>query len=279
MELKTLIKHIGKKQSFLCVGLDTDIQKIPKHLLKSEHPFFEFNKAIIDATHEYTIAYKPNLAFYECEGIEGWASLELTVNYIRENYPDIFLIADAKRGDIGNTAEMYAQTFFEHLGFDAVTLSPYMGSDSISPFLSRKGKFVILLALTSNKGARDFQLTQIAEDQTSRLFEKIIKTASTWGTVDNTMFVTGATQVKELKRIREIIPDHFLLIPGIGAQGGNLEEVAASCFNHHCGIIVNSSRAVIYADDSEQFHKAARNEVIKIQQKMQSLLKKYNICQ
>jgi len=224
MNNQQLFENIRKKGSFLCVGLDTDIKKIPSFLLDTTDPMFAFNKEIIDATAKYTVAYKPNLAFYESEGLEGWRSLEKTVHYIRENHPDIFLIADAKRGDIGNTSSMYARAFFEKLNFDAVTVAPYMGEDSVKPFLNYEGKWVVLLALTSNKGAFDFQF--IADNSGERLFEKVIRTSQNWGTAENMMYVVGATKAEELSDIRKLAPRHFLLVPGVGAQGGSLQEVA-----------------------------------------------------
>ena len=273
MTRQELFDQIKKKQSFLCVGLDTDIKKIPAHLLDSEDPIYEFNKAIIDATAKYAIAYKPNLAFYEASGLEGWLSFEKTVAYIKQRYPDLFLIADAKRGDIGNTSEMYARSFFDKLKMDAVTVAPYMGEDSVRPFLIHANKWVILLALTSNKGAHDFQLT---EDKTGEpLFEKVLRISKEWATEDQMMYVVGATQEKLLGRVREIVPNHFLLVPGIGAQGGSLEEVCKVGMNKSCGLIVNSSRSIIYADDSEDFAISAGKEARKVQQEMAGMLEKY----
>jgi len=270
MNSQQLFDNIRKKGSFLCVGLDTDMKKIPKFLLETKNPMFEFNKAIIDKTAKYTVAYKPNLAFYESEGLEGWRSLEMTVNYIRENYPDIFLIADAKRGDIGNTSLMYARAFFEKMTFDSVTVAPYMGEDSVMPFLTYEGKWVVLLALTSNIGASDFQY--ITDNSTGeRLFEKVIRTSSNWGNQENMMFVVGATKAEELTEIRRLVPHHFLLVPGVGAQGGSLQEVAKCGLNKQCGLLVNSSRAIIYASDGQDFAekagqsaKATRNEMAKL---------------
>jgi orotidine-5'-phosphate decarboxylase len=258
MNNQQLFENILKKGSFLCVGLDTDIKKIPTFLLDNTDPIFAFNKEIIDATAKYTVAYKPNLAFYESEGLEGWRSLEKTVRYLRENYPDIFLIADAKRGDIGNTSSMYAKAFFEKMRFDAITVAPYMGEDSVKPFLAYDGKWVVLLALTSNKGALDFQF--IADNEGERLFEKVIRTSLNWGNSENMMYVVGATKAEELADIRNIIPDHFLLVPGVGAQGGSLQEVANFGMNKQCGLLVNSSRAIIYASTGFDFaSKAAEN--------------------
>jgi orotidine-5'-phosphate decarboxylase len=259
MNKQQLFENIKKKGSFLCVGLDTDITKIPAFLLDTSDPVFSFNKEIIDATAEYSIAYKPNLAFYESNGLEGWRSLEKTVHYIREKHPDIFLIADAKRGDIGNTSSMYARAFFEKLDFDAVTIAPYMGEDSVKPFLGYPEKWAIVLALTSNKGAYDFQFLQDAKSG-EKLFEKVLKTSQTWGSDENMMYVVGATKATELAGIRQIVPNHFLLVPGVGAQGGSLQEVAEYGLNSQCGLLVNSSRAIIYASSGADFAvKAAEN--------------------
>ena len=252
MNNQQLFENIQKKGSFLCVGLDTDIRKIPKFLFDQNDPIFEFNKAIIDATAQYTVAYKPNLAFYESEGLEGWQSLQKTVTYLHQNYPDIFLIADAKRGDIGNTSSMYARAFFEKMDFDAVTVAPYMGEDSVKPFLDYKEKYVVLLALTSNKGAYDFQFTA-EENSGEKLFEKVLRISQQWGDAENMMYVIGATKAEELEGIRKIVPTHFLLVPGVGAQGGSLQEVAKYGLNHQCGLLVNSSRAIIYASSDESF--------------------------
>ena len=268
MNRQQLFENIKLKQSFLCVGLDTDIRKIPQHLLKEDDPVFSFNREIIDATAEYCIAYKPNMAFYESLGVEGVVAFEKTVKYIRENYPDQFIIADAKRGDIGNTSEMYARSFFDHLKVDAVTVAPYMGEDSVKPFLIYPEAWVILLALTSNKGSHDFQLTEDKDGE--RLFEKVLKKSSEWATEEQMMYVVGATQGKMFADIRKHVPNHFLLVPGVGAQGGSLEEVARYGMNNQCGLIVNSSRAIIYADKSEQFAtfaaKAARDVQIEMSQ-------------
>ena len=253
MTRKELVELIYAKQSFLCVGLDTDIKKIPQHLLKEEDPIFAFNKAIIDATSQYCMAYKPNLAFYESNGVKGWISFEKTIQYLNKHYPHHFIIADAKRGDIGNTSAMYARTFFEEMNLDSLTVAPYMGEDSVSPFLQYEGKWVILLALTSNKGSQDFQLTSDAEGE--RLFEKVLRKSQEWGNEENMMYVVGATQGKMFKDIRKIVPHHFLLVPGVGAQGGSLEEVCKYGMTDDCGLIVNSSRAIIYADSTENFAK------------------------
>lgn len=270
MNKQQLFENIKKKQSFLCVGLDTDIKKIPEHLLKEEDPIFAFNKAIIDATADLCIAYKPNLAFYESMGVKGWIAFEKTVNYIKQNYPDQFIIADAKRGDIGNTSEMYARSFFEHLDIDSVTVAPYMGEDSVKPFLNYPGHWVIVLGLTSNKGSQDFQFT--TDNNGERLFEKVLRVTQNWATDDQLMFVVGATQGKLFTDVRRIAPDHFLLVPGVGAQGGSLQEVARYGMNDRCGLLVNSSRGIIYADKSESFADAARREAEKIQQEMETLL-------
>ena len=271
MNKQELFENIKRKQSFLCVGLDTDIKKIPGHLLKEEDPIFAFNKAIIDATAPYSIAYKPNLAFYESMGVKGWIAFEKTVEYIKKNYPDQFIIADAKRGDIGNTSAMYARTFFEELDIDSLTVAPYMGEDSVTPFLSYEGKWVILLALTSNKGSHDFQLTEDKEGE--RLFEKVLRKSQEWANDQNMMYVVGATQGKMFEDIRKIVPNHFLLVPGIGAQGGSLEEVCRYGMTPECGLIVNSSRAIIYADKSENFAQAAKDEAGKVQKQMAEQLK------
>ena len=265
-----LFEQIKKKQSFLCVGLDSDIQKIPSFLLDTSDPIFYFNQKIIDATAPYTIAYKPNLAFYESNGLDGWNSLEKTVHYIREKYPEIFVIADAKRGDIGNTSALYARTFFETYDFDAVTIAPYMGEDSVTPFLGYPGKWVVLLALTSNKGAYDFQFM---EDQLGeKLFQKVLRISQKWASHENMMYVVGATKAVELEEIRKIVPDHFLLVPGVGAQGGSLAEVAKYGMNDQCGLIVNSSRAILYASAGEDFAERAGEAAIEVQIEMKNLL-------
>lgn len=272
MTYNELFKQIERKRSFLCVGLDSDIAKLPKHLLSCEDPVFEFNKAIIDATADFTIAYKPNIAFYESRGLEGWRSLEKTVQYIKSNYPEIFTIADAKRGDIGNTSQMYAKAFLETLDFDSITVAPYMGEDSVTPFIAYKNKWVILLALTSNKGAFDFQFF---EENGVKLYERVLETSQKWGNQDNMMYVVGATKADMLENIRRIVPNHFLLVPGVGAQGGSLEEVAKYGMNSHCGLIVNSSRGIIFADSTENFAVRAREEAEKLQREMSELLTQY----
>ena len=254
------------------MGLDTDYKKILKLLLHKEYPVFEFNKSIIDATQEYAVAYKPNLAFYEMLGAAGYMSLEMTVTYIRETYPDLFIIADAKRGDIGNTSHMYAHAFFKTLDFDAITLSPYMGYDSISPFLEVNGKWAILLALTSNEGSKDFQQLQVEGGK--QLFEKVITTSAEWGSVNNIMYVVGATKAEALARIRELIPEHFLLVPGVGSQGGSLQEVSEHGMNDRCGLLVNASRSIIYADGTNKFEDAARQEASSLQAQMEEILLK-----
>ena len=271
MDKQELIANIRRKKSFLCVGLDTDIKKIPDHLMADPDPVFAFNKAIIDATAPYCIAYKPNLAFYESQGVKGWMSFEKTVAYLKENHPDQFIIADAKRGDIGNTSAMYARTFFEELDIDSVTVAPYMGEDSVTPFLTYPGKWVILLALTSNKGSHDFQLTEDRAGE--RLFEKVLRKSQEWADDKNMMYVVGATQGRMFEDIRKIVPHHFLLVPGIGAQGGSLEEVCRYGMTDECGLIVNSSRAIIYADRSTDFARRAGEEAHKVQQQMEGLLK------
>ena len=275
MTRKELIASIQRKRSFLCVGLDTDIKKIPAHLLQEEDPVFAFNKAIIDATAPYCVAYKPNLAFYESMGVKGWIAFEKTVSYLRENYPDQFIIADAKRGDIGNTSAMYARTFFEEMDLDAVTVAPYMGEDSVTPFLGYDGKWVILLALTSNKGSHDFQLTEDAQGE--KLFEKVLRKSQEWAGNDQMMYVVGATQGKAFEDIRRIAPNHFLLVPGIGAQGGSLEEVCKYGMTSECGLIVNSSRAIIYADATERFAQVAGEKAREVQAQMAQELDRYGI--
>ena len=275
MTRKELIASIQRKRSFLCVGLDTDLKKVPAHLLQEEDPVFAFNKAIVDATAPYCVAYKPNLAFYESMGVKGWIAFEKTVSYLRENYPDQFIIADAKRGDIGNTSAMYARTFFEEMDLDAVTVAPYMGEDSVTPFLGYEGKWVILLALTSNKGSHDFQLTEDAQGE--KLFEKVLRKSQEWAGNDQMMYVVGATQGKAFEDIRRIAPHHFLLVPGIGAQGGSLEEVCKYGMTSECGLIVNSSRAIIYADATESFAQVAGEKAREVQAQMAQELDKYGI--
>lgn len=271
MNVTDLFKQIQQKQSYLCVGLDTDPDKIPKHLLSADDPVFEFNKQIIDATHPYCIAYKPNIAFYEALGPRGWESLQKTLQYIPK---DLFTIADAKRGDIGNTAALYAKTFFEYLNFDALTVSPYMGEDSVKPFLGYKNRWVILLAHTSNAGSRDFQLLE-SKDTGRRLYEEVMVKALGWGTADQLMFVVGATQAEKLASIRKIAPDRFFLVPGIGAQGGDLEAVSREAINKQCGLIVNSSRAIIYASSDRDFGEVAGKEASKVQAEMARYLGRY----
>lgn len=272
MNQQELFEQIQKKRSFLCVGLDTDIRRIPQHLMDTSDPIFSFNKEIIDATAEFTVAYKPNLAFYESLGSQGFQSLEKTVSYVKSKYPKIFLIADAKRGDIGNTSNLYARAFFDKQHFDAVTVAPYMGEDSVKPFLSYLGKWVILLALTSNKGAADFQFLKDA-DSGDRLFEKVLKVSQQWGDEENMMYVVGATKAEELKSVRTIIPKHFLLVPGVGAQGGSLREVAENGMNSKCGLLVNSSRGIIYASQDVDFADEARKAAKQVQEEMEQLLK------
>jgi orotidine-5'-phosphate decarboxylase len=274
MNHTNLFENIVKKRSFLCVGLDSEIEKIPSMLLDSEDPVFEFNKRIIDATHKFAVAYKPNVAFYECYGAKGWISLEATVRYIKDNYPDIFVIADAKRGDIGNTSKMYAKAFLENMPFDAITVAPYMGEDSVTPFLSFKDKWVVLLALTSNKGADNFQYH---DEDGIKLFERVLSVSQKWGTINNMMYVVGATRADMLKDIRQLVPDHFLLVPGIGAQGGSLEEVAKYGMNSKCGLLVNSSRGIIFADNTENFDRIAGEKAKEIQVDMEIYLRHHNL--
>lgn len=266
MERKQLIEQIFTKKSFLCVGLDTDLNKVPKFLLNEEDPIFSFNKAIIDATAPYSIAYKPNLAFYECYGLKGMEAFEKTITYLKENYPQHFIIADAKRGDIGNTSKMYAQTFFKEYNVDALTIAPYMGEDSVKPFLEYEGKWVILLALTSNKGSHDFQLFEDKEGV--RLFERVLTKSQEWGTTENLMFVVGATQGSLFADIRKLAPNSFLLVPGVGAQGGSLQEVCKYGMNKDCGLLVNSSRGIIYASVDENFAEIAGEKAKELQQEM-----------
>lgn len=271
MTRQELLENIRRKHSFLCVGLDTDIKKIPAHILSDADPIFAFNKAIIDATADLCIAYKPNLAFYESIGTDGWTAFEKTVKYIKGNYPDQFIIADAKRGDIGNTSQMYARTFFEHIGVDAVTVAPYMGEDSVKPFLGYDGKWVILLALTSNKGSFDFQLTEDKDGE--KLFEKVIRVSQTWAGDDSMMYVVGATQGERFADIRKVAPTSFLLVPGVGAQGGSLADVAKYGMTPDCGLIVNSSRAIIYASSGTDFAEAATKAATAVQNEMEQILK------
>lgn len=266
MTRQELIRNIKAKRSFLCVGLDTDLKKVPAHLLNEEDPIFAFNKAIIDATAAYCVAYKPNLAFYEAFGVKGLMAFEKTVKYIQENYPDQFIIADAKRGDIGNTSAMYARTFFEEYNLDSVTVAPYMGEDSVTPFLGYDGKWVILLALTSNKGSHDFQLTESTDGE--KLFQKVLRKSQEWAGNDQMMYVVGATQGQAFEEIRKIVPDHFLLVPGVGAQGGSLSEVCKYGMTQDCCLLVNSSRAIIYADNTENFANAAAEAAKAVQEEM-----------
>jgi orotidine-5'-phosphate decarboxylase len=274
MDHSKLFENIIKKRSFLCVGLDSEIEKIPSILLSTEDPVFEFNKRIINATHKFAVAYKPNVAFYECYGAKGWISLEATVRYIKDNYPDIFVIADAKRGDIGNTSKMYAKAFLENMPFDAITVAPYMGEDSVTPFLSFKDKWVVLLALTSNKGADNFQYH---DEDGIKLFERVLSISQKWGTINNMMYVVGATRADMLKDIRQLVPDHFLLVPGVGAQGGSLEEVAKYGLNSKCGLLVNSSRAIIFADNTEKFDIVAGEKAKEIQIEMEKYLRQHKL--
>lgn len=269
-----LIEQIKTKKSFLCVGLDTDLKKIPQHLLNDNDAIYTFNKNIIDATAPYCVAYKPNLAFYEAFGVKGMIAFEKTINYLNKYYPNHFIIADAKRGDIGNTSKMYARTFFEEYDVDALTVAPYMGEDSVTPFLGYDGKWVILLALTSNKGSNDFQLTTDTEGE--RLFEKVIRKSQQWGNIDNMMYVVGATQGKMFEDIRKVAPESFLLVPGVGVQGGSLEEVCRYGMTKDCGLLVNSSRGIIYASDGEDYAEVAAQKAKELQEQMASELAK--IC-
>lgn len=266
MNRQQLIEQIKTKKSFLCVGLDTDLKKVPQHILNEEDPIFSFNKAIIDATAPYCVSYKPNLAFYEAFGVKGLISFEKTVKYLKENYPHHFIIADAKRGDIGNTSAMYARTFFEEYDIDSLTVAPYMGEDSVTPFLGYEGHWVILLALTSNKGSLDFQMT--TDEQGERLFEKVLKKSQQWGTKDNMMYVVGATQGRMFEDIRKLAPKHFLLVPGVGAQGGSLEEVCRYGMTSDCGLLVNSSRGIIYASTGSDFAEVAGQKAKELQEQM-----------
>ncbi len=274
MNKAQLLEQIKQKQSFLCVGLDTDIQKIPQELLVMDDPIFEFNKQIIDATAPYAVAYKPNTAFYEVYGAKGWQSLERSIRYIKNNYPELFIIADAKRGDIGNTSANYAKAFFNTLNADALTVAPYMGKDSVEPFLNFEGKWVILLALTSNKGSQDFQYLNTGDNM---LHQQVLKTATTWATSEQMMFVVGATHPEELGAIRKMLPDYFFLVPGVGAQGGDLQAVAKNGLNGECGLLVNSSRGIIYASNGSDFASRAAEEAKKLQSQMAVLLKEKGI--
>lgn len=279
MTTQQLCEQIKIKKSFLCVGLDVDLNKVPKHLLELEDPIFEFNKAIIDATHDLTVSYKPNTAFYEAYGIKGWVSLQKTINYINEKYPEIFTIADAKRGDIGNTSSMYAKAFFEDLNFDSVTVAPYMGKDSVEPFLAFENKHTIMLALTSNEGAFDFQTLQVdgtrgeAEGSGAKeLYKQVLETSKTWKNSENLMYVVGATKAEYFTEIRKIVPDSFLLVPGVGAQGGSLSEVCKYGMNDNVGLLINSSRGIIYASNGTDFADVARAEALKMQQEMEEII-------
>lgn len=275
MNRKELVNQIKTKRSFLCVGLDTDLKKVPQHILNEEDPIFAFNKAIIDATADYCVAYKPNLAFYEAFGVKGLISFEKTIKYLKEQYPSHFIVADAKRGDIGNTSAMYARTFFEEYDVDSLTVAPYMGEDSVTPFLGYKDKWVIVLALTSNKGSHDFQLTE--DKNGERLFEKVLHTSQQWGDKNNMMYVVGATQGRMFEDIRKLVPEHFLLVPGVGAQGGSLEEVCKYGMNADCGLLVNSSRGIIYASNGTDFATVAGEKAKELQHQMDEELKKHGI--
>ena len=270
MTTQQLIDQITTKKSFLCIGLDVDLNKIPQHLLELEDPIFEFNKAIIDSTHDLCVSYKPNTAFYEAYGIKGWQSLQKTINYINEKHPEIFTIADAKRGDIGNTSSMYAKAFFEDLSFDSVTVAPYMGKDSVEPFLAFENKHTIMLALTSNEGAFDFQTLNVNGEE---LYKRVLETSKTWKNSQNLMYVVGATKAEYFAAIRKIVPNSFLLVPGVGAQGGSLSEVCKYGMNTEVGLLINSSRAIIYASNGTDFAEKARTEALKMQQEMAGILK------
>src|SRR5690606_6032249 len=274
MTTQQLTEQILKKKSFLCIGLDVDLHKIPQHLLEEEDPIFTFNKAIIDATHQYAVAYKPNTAFYEAYGLKGWQSLEKTIQYLNQNYPEVFTIADAKRGDIGNTSAMYAKAFFEDLAFDAVTVAPYMGKDSVEPFLNFEYKFTILLALTSNEGAFDFQTLQTGNKS---LYKQVLETSKQWKNAQRLMYVVGATKAEYFKEIRKIVPDSFLLVPGVGAQGGNLQEVCKFGMNSDVGLLINSSRGIIYASSESDFAEKAASEAKKLQLEMKAIIEEADI--
>lgn len=273
MTTQEIIEQIQLKKSFLCIGLDADLTKIPQHLLELEDPIFEFNKAIIDATHDLCVSYKPNTAFYEAYGIKGWQSLQKTINYINEKHPEVFTIADAKRGDIGNTSSMYAKAFFEDLNFDSVTVAPYMGKDSVEPFLAFQNKHTILLALTSNEGAFDFQTL---ETNGTELYKTVIETSKQWNNSENLMYVVGATKAEYFTEIRKIIPNSFLLVPGVGAQGGSLQEVCKYGMNDTVGLLINSSRAIIYASKGDDFAQKAREEAMKMQNEMETILSTFS---
>lgn len=270
MTTQELVAQIKKKQSFLCIGLDVDLNKIPKHLLEEEDPIFAFNKAIIDATHHLCVSYKPNTAFYEAYGLKGWKSLERTIAYLNENYPEIYTIADAKRGDIGNTSTMYAKAFLEDLAFDSVTVAPYMGKDSVEPFLAFKDKHTIMLALTSNQGAFDFQTQQLEGKE--ELYKTVLKTSKAWENSENLMYVVGATKAEYFAEIRKIVPNSFLLVPGVGAQGGNLQDVCKYGLNNQVGLLINSSRGIIYASNDVDFAKKAKEQALKLQEQMAVIL-------
>ncbi len=269
MTTEQLVEQIKAKKSFLCIGLDVDLNKIPQHLLATEDPIFEFNKAIIDATHHLCVSYKPNTAFYEAYGLKGWKSLEKTIQYLNTNYPEIYTIADAKRGDIGNTSTMYAKAFLEDLAFDSVTVAPYMGKDSVEPFLAFKDKHTIMLALTSNKGAFDFQTL---ETNGQELYKQVLETSKTWENSENLMYVVGATKAEYFKEIRKIVPNSFLLVPGVGAQGGNLQDVCKYGMSDNVGLLINSSRGIIYAGNDEHFAKAAASKAKELQEQMEEIL-------
>ncbi|RIJ33489.1 orotidine-5'-phosphate decarboxylase [Pontibacter oryzae] len=269
MTREQLFEQILKKKSYLCIGLDTDPQKLPQHLLEFEDPVFEFNRQIIEATADLCVAYKPNIAFYEAQGPQGWVSLQRTLDIIPK---EIFTIADAKRGDIGNTSELYARAFFENMDFDSITVAPYMGADSVKPFLKQDGKWVILLALTSNAGSQDFQMLRLEDGNEEYLFEQVLRTSKEWGTADNMMYVVGATQADYVQRVRRIAPDSFLLVPGVGAQGGSLEEISRNGMNRQCGLLVNSARAIIYASSGYDFAERAREAAFMVQREMEALL-------
>lgn len=272
MKKQDLVQQIHKKSSFLCVGLDTDLEKIPAHLLQEEDPIFAFNKTIIEATHDLAVAYKPNIAFYEAYGVKGWQALDKTIQFLNKNYPEIFTIADAKRGDIGNTSLRYAHTFFEQMKFDAITVSPYMGRDSVEPFLTYEDKHTILLALTSNEGSSDFQQLDI---EGQKLYEQVLKKSLDWQNAQQLMYVVGATHPEHFKQIRQIVPDHFLLVPGVGAQGGSLTEVSRFGLNKDVGLLVNSSRGIIYARQGKDFAEKARSKAKDLQIQMQEILQNH----
>lgn len=272
MTREQLFEQILIKRSYLCVGLDTDPKKLPEHLLDNEDPVYEFNRQIIEATADLCVAYKPNIAFYEAMGPKGWVSLEKTLQVIPK---EIFTIADAKRGDIGNTSELYARAFFETMNFDSITVAPYMGADSVKPFLVQEGKWVILLALTSNPGSKDFQMLKLADGREEYLFEQVLKTSSSWATAGQMMYVVGATQADYVERVRALVPEHFLLVPGVGAQGGSLEEISRLGMNQQCGLLVNSTRGIIYASSGRDFAEKAREEALKLQQEMETYLERY----